>query len=160
MPFPTSGILGITLADIGTTPTHKVGTVTFGTDGTKYEYVYAMSTIAQYDAVAIVTSGNARPVSTAIAVSAKKIGFAQVAITSAYYGWVARQGNNIRVNVAANCAAGAQLYTTSTAGTLDDAVVTAGFIPGLYALTSISTATNTDVIAGSDGVVIQAAPGT
>lgn len=158
MAFATSGLV-VDLAGNDSTARVQVGTTVMATDGSKYEYVYAFSAIAQYDAVAILTSGNARPISTAIAVSAKKVGFAQVAITSGYYGWVARSGNNIRVNVAANCGAGAQLYTTATAGTLDDAIVTASMIAGCYALTSISTATNTDVIAGTDAVCIAAAPG-
>lgn len=153
--FPTGGpIAGVNLTNTSATAEFPVGTQVDGKSGDRYEYVYAKSTVAQYDAVCISTSGNAQPVSTALAVSVKKIAFAQVAITSAQYGWVARCGNNIRVNVAANCASGVQLYTTSTAGTLDDTVVTAGLVAGVLAVTSISTATNTDIVAGSLAVVI------
>lgn len=159
MPYSTTPTIGVALAEIHTTPQFKLGTQVQCDNAALFEYVYAKSTVAVYDAVCISTSGNAQPVSTALAVSIKKIGFAQVAITSAQYGWVARSGNNIRVNVAANCAAGAQLYTTATAGVLDDAVVTAALVAGLTAVTSISTATHTDVIAGTLAFTVAAAPG-
>lgn len=146
--FPTGGPLaGVNLATTNTSADFPVGTQVLGNNA-KWEYVKAASTIAQFDAVLIGLSGNASPATTGLAVSVKKVGFAQVAIASGSYGWVAREGN-VTANCAANCAAGAQLYTTATAGVLDDAVVSQGAVHGCIALGSISNATANTVLAAS-----------
>lgn len=142
------GIVGVNLTNTNTSPDFTVGHKVVSKDG-KYEYVYALSTINQYDCVVIGTSGKAQPATTGLAVSIKKVGFAQVAIASGSYGWVAREGDNIQVNCAASCAAGNQLYTTSTAGVLGDAIVSEGALHGVVCLTSISNATHTAVLAAS-----------
>jgi hypothetical protein len=163
MAFLTSPLAGVSLTTISDSPKVAVGTTALGNNATMWEYVKALSTIAQYDAVLIKNSGEAQPATTALGVSDKKIGFAQVAITSGYYGWVARTGDSseISVTVLGNCAAGAQLYLTSTAGSLDDAVVTGGLIPGCFtgAITATSVARTAAVNLGCPGVVITAAPG-
>jgi hypothetical protein len=147
--FPTGGpFVGVNFATTNTTADFPVGSQVIANNG-KFEYVYALSGIAQYDAVVIGVSGNAQPATTTLAATVKKVGFAQVAIASGSYGWVAREGNGIRVSCAANCAANAQLYTTATAGVLDDAIVTQGALHGVIALGSISNATATPVLAAS-----------
>jgi hypothetical protein len=70
-----------------------------------------------------------------------------VSIASAEYGWV-QLGGKPRVLVAANCQPSVPLFTTATAGVLDDATVTAGLIAGLVATTSTVTASNVTCIAG------------
>jgi hypothetical protein len=148
---------------ISDTPAVAVGTTIIGSEATMWEYVKAISTVAQYDAVLIKNGGLAQPASTALGVSDKKMGFAQVAITSGYYGWVARMGDStdVTINVLGNCAAGAQLYLTSTAGSLDDAVVTGGLVVGCFtgAITATSIAVAAPCVVGCPGVVITAAPG-
>lgn len=72
----------------------------------------------------------------------------QVAIdgsATAQYGWVATGGNGFRGNVLASCAADAALYTTATAGSLDDTATSASLIPGLKALTAVTGAGDTDM---------------
>lgn len=161
--YTTSNVAGINLTDTtNTTPTPvALGTIVSGTNGSQWEYVFAGSGISQYMTVLINGSGTAYPSTTALAVSMKKVGFAQSAISSGYYGWVARSGYGLTTSLLASCAAGAQLYTTSTAGSLDDAVVTAGLIPGALCIVAASGggATNTTITAGQPTVVIQAAPG-
>src|SRR5688500_16650838 len=104
-------------------------------------YVSAGSTISQFNAVIIDSNGGAVPVTTTNAATSKRVGFAQVSIASGYFGWVHTSGMGLRVSLAANCAPNVPLYTTATAGVLDDAVVSEGLILGIVATTSISNAT-------------------
>lgn len=159
MPFVITPHIGIDLTQTDTVPQFPPGTIVDASDGGRYQYVQAMSIHAQYNAVLITTSAKSYNCLTALAASVKTVGFAQVSIGLSAYGWVARCGNNIRVKCAANCAAGVQLYTTATEGVLDDAVVTAGLVVGVVTLSSISTATNNDIVSGVPAVVITAAPG-
>lgn len=154
-------LAGVNLTNTSTTAEFPVGTIVKGTKSSMWEYVQALSGIAQYNAVCINGSGNAAPSTTAHAVSMKKVGFAQVAIASGSYGWVARSGFQLTVMLAASCAAGAQLYTTATAGTLDDAVVTAAAIPGAICTVAASAGgvTNTTIMAAQPSVVISQAAG-
>ena len=159
--FVTSAVSGINLTNISDTAEFAVGTIVNGNNGSVWQYVYAGSGIAQYNAVLVNGSGTAFPSTTALAVSTKTVGFAQVAITSGYYGWVARAGFGLTAMLAASCAAGAQLYTTSTAGTLDDAVVTAGALPGVICVVAASAGgvTNTTISAGQSTITASVAPG-
>lgn len=124
-----------------------------------YMFCRAASTIAQYDCVAFAglttsaTSADASnifcpqavPITTAHVASAGPAGFgavgiAQTAIASANYGWVAMNGTNLRVNTLVSCQPNVQLYTTTTGGSLDDTVVSAGLIEGLTIMTSATSA--------------------
>lgn len=147
--FVNDGKIGIDLTSTSTTAEHPVGTAARGTQDSSWEYVYAASTIAQYDAVMIDQSANAVPLTTTNAASSKSVGFAQVAIASASYGWVAKSGRGIRVNAAANCAPNVYLYTTSTGGVIDDAVVSAGCLQGVITYDTISNATSVRIIASN-----------
>lgn len=138
------------------------GTIVQTSDGGQAIYVKssisAISTFAavvineQYDAT-MLTTGNARS-------SGNQIGFAQTSIATGYYGWVQLSGRP-KVNLAANCAPFVQLYTTATAGVVDDTTVSGsgGLCLGLFAGTSISNATAVTCIV-SPGVVIQPLVGT
>jgi hypothetical protein len=153
--------VGVNLTNTSTTAEFPVGTIVNGSKSSRWEYVQAISGIAQYNAVCINGSGGAAPSTTAHAASMKKVGFAQVAIASGSYGWVARQGYQLTVMLAASCAAGAQLYTTATAGTLDDAVVTAAAVPGAVCTVAASGGgvTNTTIMAAQPSVIISQAVG-
>lgn len=144
-----------------TDPAFTVGTVVNGTDGSRWMYVQALSTIAQYDAVAIVTSGSASnanmgavPLTTTNALTSIRIGFAQVAIASSKYGWVALEGNNIRVKTLIACQPAVPLFTTATAGSLDDAIVTAGHVEGLVLKSSATSASAPPCIAANPHISI------
>ena len=119
MAFLTDGCI----ADLTATPTtieYKLGTTATGTDTTKWVYVQASGAITQYDAVGIDENFQAAALTKAIADAGHQIGFAQVAFADNDYGWVALEGTNMSVRVAASCAADVSLYTTGTAGVLDD----------------------------------------
>ena len=119
------------------TPGSRVNTSNNGV----YIFVRAESTINAYDAVIMSTyadSASTTPVMRAVPVTTTNaaalgynmVGFAQTAIASSYYGWVGLNGCNPKV----------PLYTTATAGSLDDTTVSAGFIQGIVANTSATSA--------------------
>ena len=115
-----------------------------------YMFVRAESDIAAYDAVIMSTfadSASLTPVMRAVPVTTTNaaalgynmVGFAQNAIASSYYGWVGINGL-LKVNLLIACNPKVPLYTTATAGKLDDTTVSAGYIQGIVANTSATSA--------------------
>lgn len=89
------------------------------TPAAKWVYVKAGAAIAQYDCVAVDETGSALKITTANAATSVKVGVAAAAFAINEYGWVQIYGN-CTVNVLASCATDAVLYTSATAGSLDD----------------------------------------
>jgi hypothetical protein len=132
------------------------GTTVTATDGSEYVMVRATSTIAQYDACIIINTSSAVgasigcvPVTTTNALTSQRLAFAQTAITSGDYGWVATKGNNLRVKTLIACQPAVPLYTTGTAGSLDDATVTAGYCLGVVLMTSATSASAPPCVVGN-----------
>ena len=102
-----------------------------GDDGGRFLLVRCLSTITQYQFVAIDTSINgvdpfAVPITTTNAFSGGgKLGVYQGSATASMgeYCFVHTRGRNIQGNVAAGCEPNIGLYTTGTAGVLDDATL-------------------------------------
>jgi len=128
------------------TPGTRVNTSNNGV----YMFVRAESDIAAYDAVIMSTfadSASLTPVMRAVPVTTTNaaalgynmVGFAQNAIASSYYGWVGINGL-LKVNLLIACNPKVPLYTTGTAGKLDDTTVSAGYIQGIVANTSATSA--------------------
>jgi hypothetical protein len=147
MTFATSGCVGVDFTATPTTAGFDLGTRVLGSDGTEWVYVQASGAITQYDAVGIDENYQAAALTKAIADDGHQIGFAQVAFTDNDYGWVATRGSNISVRVAASCAADVALYTTATAGVLDDTSTSQTNIDGVVAVAAVATAGETEVIA-------------
>lgn len=154
--YSVSPVAGVNFNNVedSDAPAHTVGTIVLGTDGSKWIYVQALSTIAQYDAVAIITSGSAVnanmgavPITTTNALTSVRVGLAQVAIASSKYGWVALEGNNLRVKALISCQPAVPMFTTATAGSLDDAIVTAGHVLGVVLKSSATSASAPPCIA-------------
>ena len=145
--FSVSGVIGTNFTDTSSTSQFTTGTVVNLSDGGQAVYVQALSEISTYAAVAVYDTQKAQMMTTTLAATCKRIGFAQTSIASGYYGWV-QLGGKVMVNLAANSAPNVPLYTTATAGVLDDAVVSGGAVFGLVATTSISNATAVTCIAG------------
>lgn len=142
---PIAGVdLATTKAGTGTSfdegAEFPLGTRVSGPDGTEWMYVHASGAITQYDAVGIDENFEAAALTKAIADDGHTIGFAQVAFTDNDFGWVALRGSNINVRLAASCAADVSLYTTSTAGVLDDTSASQTKVNGVVA---VAAATNT-----------------
>jgi hypothetical protein len=152
MPFITS-LAGANAAATTTTKEHTLGTVALGTDGTEWVYCISSGAITQFQAVGINEDFDAYSLTTALAAQSDKIGFAQVAFGAGEYGWVATRGTNIKVRTKASAAADAQLWTTASAGVLDDATAAAALkIDGIVLVAAAGTAAN-----GAAGIEVKAA---
>jgi hypothetical protein len=147
MSISVSNMIGVSLEYTDTSPSFAVGTVVNLSDGGQALYVQAASTVATYAAVSVRVNNTVVPLTTTNSAGSKAIGFAQVSIASAYYGWV-QLGGKPRVNVATACEPSVPLFTTATGGVLDDATVTGGLVAGLVATTSAASASAVTCIAG------------
>lgn len=155
MAFIRGGTIGVSLTEVvvGTgTSSNQGNEFTLGTrhtaeDGGEYMYCHASGAVAQYDAVGIDEDFEAAPLTKAMADDGWFVGFAQVAIADNEFGWVATQGSNIQAKLLINCAADAVLYTSATAGSLDDASSSQTKIDGVVSVATITAATNAEIIA-------------
>ena len=152
MPIIISSITTPALDD--TSPTAKIakGTKVDLNDGGEAIYVQALSEISTFAAVAIYADQTAQMLTTTLSATTKRVGFAQTSIASGYYGWVQTSGI-VKANLAVNCAPNVPLYTTATAGVLDDAIVSTGLIIGVTGTVSISNATAVTCIAAQGAMV-------
>jgi hypothetical protein len=130
-------MIGVSLEYTDASPSFAVGTVVNLSDGGQALYVQAASTVATYAAVSVRVNNTVVPLTTTNSAGSKAIGFAQVSIASAYYGWV-QLGGKPRVNVATACEPSVPLFTT----------VTGGLVAGLVATTSAASASAVTCIAG------------
>lgn len=91
----------------------------------EFVYVQASGTIAAFDAVKIDHDGTAAALTTTISgAEPTRVGVAQVGLSTGQFGWVfvrgGGTGRGIKVNALTLCTADAKLYTTATAGAIDD----------------------------------------
>lgn len=144
-----TGVLGVNITDTPSTNESglKLGTQTIHTDMQEYIYVTALSAITQYQAVGIDENFSAQPLTKAMADDGWIIGFAQVAFAAGDYGHIAIRGSEILCKLNTNCAKDVSLYTSGTAGTLDDSSTSQTKIDGIVAVSSITTAAATTIIA-------------
>ena len=137
--WATDGTLGVDLESTHTTAQHALNQRVMGNNNSVWAYCYASAGITQYMAVGIEASGTASPLTAALARLGATIGIAQVAFTAADYGWVALAGQSLRVATTAAVAVGASLFTTATAGRVDDsAASTQAQISGLKLIATAS----------------------
>jgi len=145
--FPISGAAGVNLTatyvSAGAAPMALGTTVKLNDGGTAILVESSASACSTFAAVTFNKSYVATMLTTGAARSSgNQIAFAQTSIATGYCGWV-QFGGRPKVNLAANCAPFVPLYTTGTAGVLDDATVSGsgGMVMGVYAAVSISNAT-------------------
>jgi mannose-6-phosphate isomerase-like protein (cupin superfamily) len=132
---PSTGI------DLDATSTDKVfalGTIVCGTDSSgnysaEYMYVRADEAIDQYDAVKIDDDYECSALTTAISgVEPTMVGVAQVAAADTEYFWVVISGSGtVSCISSGSAAADVKLYTTATAGFLDDASTSTDLVQGI-----------------------------
>lgn len=146
----TTPIVIPSLSSNSATKDITLGTKVSLSDGGEAVYVQAASEIARYSAVAIGVDYTVVNLTTSTAADgtgiSKAVGAAQTSIASGNYGWVQTSGRPI-INLASACADRVTLYTTGTAGVLDDATVSAALIAGVVSKTTISNATAVTCIA-------------
>ena len=126
--FATDGTIGVDLDELiagtGTSSDegnqHSLGQTAQCSDGCVYMYVHASAAIALYKAVAVDENFEAAPLTTALAQAGHMVGWAQIAFSDNDFGWVVVKGANFKGQIGAACAPDTQLYTSGTAGVLDD----------------------------------------
>lgn len=164
--FPVDGRAGVNLTatyvSAGAAPFALGTTVRLNDGGTAMLVESSASACSTFAAVVIGESYVATMLTTGVARSGgNQIAFAQTSIATGYCGWV-QFGGRPKANLAANCAPFVQLYTTATAGVLDDATVSGsgGMVMGVCAAVSISNATAVTMIANTGSHFVNAAVGT
>jgi hypothetical protein len=132
MSFVTDGKIGIDLDDVtagtttdGANAKYKLGTKVTATDGQECVYVQAGAAIStttkQPFALAIDENFQAVKITKALASAGHMIGFApQQIIADNDFFWAITKGTNFNIKVGVSCAADVNLWTTATAGVLDD----------------------------------------
>lgn len=146
MSLQSTGVLGVDITRADSSATQKLGTCVEYTAGQTYMYVLAAEAIGQYLTVGVDEDGNASKLTKTIADDGWTIGFAQAALASGEYGWVALRGRGeIYAKTLTDCAADVILYTSSTAGYLDDDSSSQTRIAGVVATSAATSATSTTV---------------
>lgn len=129
---------------------HRLGTLGEGDAGMVYMYCQASTTLSQYDTAVIDSNYKANPITSALVTEGAGLGWPQVAVDAGDYFWAALKGRAINIRVASACSANVPLYTTATAGVLDDAVAN-NLIEGVRIVT---TQTSTTGLAGATAYAI------
>ena len=149
---------GARYEETSTTQLFESGAVSRDNRGGTWVYVKASAAVAQY---ALVTISNAalplaaEATTTSIANGPVPLGIAQVAFASGEFGWVWRGpgggvGYGIKCKLAASCVLDVTLYTTGTAGVIDDANVDESAVAGLKSCATIGGAAAEEVIASTE----------
>jgi hypothetical protein len=141
-----SPMLGVDFTATPTTAAFDVGTRCNSPDA-EYVYVHASGNITAGDAVAIDEDFEAAALTKSLADVGHTIGFAQVAFTDNDYGWVALRGRSINCRLASACALDVALFTTGTAGVLDDISTSQTKIQGVRSVTTITNGAASEIIA-------------
>lgn len=145
---------GLTQTDV--TARIPLGTIVHTDMGGVAEYGQAISAISQYAFSILYDGGSAEMATTTLATDgggSKKIGCPQASIASAYFGWFMRQGTFIG-RFSDDCADNVPLFTTATAGELDDATVSNCLVGGIFLNTTESLATALTCVASMSMTVL------
>ena len=112
--------------------------------GNEYVFVQAASACTAFDTVHISSTFQANPITAALAVTAGYLGFeTPTALSTGDYAWVKTRGN-MTVRLAQSCLPAVPLYTTDTAGVLDDATASASHhqVMGVLGVSSANNASS------------------
>lgn len=124
MAYNSTPLIGIDVTSVNSNPQQQVGVIVEVLPDQTYQYVYAGAALTNGTFVHIGLSGTANPATPTLAATAGDFGFSQQTMASGQYGWVARKGSGLTMLTLTACAASVALWTTDTAGVLDDAVNT------------------------------------
>lgn len=118
--------------------------------GNAYVFISASTSITSYQCVAITSQYYGIAATSAAAAAASLAGIAGVnGISAGSYGWVQTRGN-MTVNVLSTCSASSWLYTTATAGSLDDTSTSQVKVAGLTINANATTPAAAAAFAGID----------
>lgn len=156
MAYVNDGMIGTDLTALvaGTTTNGEgapfaLGTRVRATDGQEYVFVQAGEAITQYMYVCIDEDFQAVKGTKALVDAGHQVAFAQVAFSDNDFGWVATRGANLTGRVLGSCVADVALYTSGTAGVLDDSSTSQTKVDGvvLIATNATATAANLEILA-------------
>lgn len=139
MAHAIDGTLGVKTTDTSTTKEFALGATVNMSDGSCYRYLEADSALAAYAAVAAEEDFGCAELTTTISgAEPNKVLIPQVAVASGSFGWGLETGPG-SVLALASCAADVKMYTTATAGALDDTAT--DLVNGLRLTAANGTAT-------------------
>lgn len=122
----------------------SLGSITWDTNGSMWQYVKGGGTIAQYEYVKVSGDGlftiTSLTTTTNPSTEPASVGCVQVSggFTSSLYGWIFRGYGYHVGKFAASCVQDVKIYTTGTAGVVDDSATT--LVNGLKLITTITGA--------------------
>lgn len=125
-------------ADLNDGRSFGLGDVIADATGNRYVYVQASGAVAQYDAVHIGSTYVAQALTKALGDTGAPVGIAVATLSSASYGW-AQVGGVGTVNALQTCSSSTALYTSGTAGKLDDTTTSQVKVAGVVLLANNST---------------------
>ncbi len=135
----TSNLAGVNLRGTdGTTASFDVGTRIESANG-EWIYMLANGAVSAGDLVAINSSGTGTRATATLAATGSELAFAQYAFADTEYGWVAKNGNPLTVQVSATSTLQAVLYVATTSGKLST-TASSGTLAGIALLTASTTA--------------------
>lgn len=112
----------IDFTQVDTVKQFPLGTEKSATDGNTYVYIEADEAIDAYAACRFLEDGGSDELTTTNSGAVPtQVVVPQQAIASGSFGWAVAKGLSFSVLAAANCAADVKVYTTATAGVIDDA---------------------------------------
>ena len=160
--FPGSSVnlTNARFTQIDSAPLFDLGTTTWDSNGSLWQYVKGGATIAQYEYVEISRDGNftvtSMTTTTNPSTEPSSVGCLQAAdgLTSSTYGWVFRGFGYHIGKFAASCVQAVKIYTTATAGVVDDSATT--LVNGLTLITTITTAASAPAHASCEMTTVAA----
>lgn len=152
MAIVTTPSLGVKLGSTDTVPKVQLGSKIETSDGGEAVYCISSGAVSQYALCGINEDFDVYMMTSALAAQSDRLGFAQIAFAAGEYGWVYTRGSNIKVRTKASAVADAQLWTTASAGVVDDATAAAALkLDGMVLVAAASTAAN-----GAAGIEVKA----
>lgn len=150
--YATDGLIGAVWNRVDTVAAFDLGQTFDANDNGQFIYAKASEVIAANDACGIDETGVAIKLTKASADAGHIIAVANAAFAANEYGWFQRRGNTLSVNVLSAANADVPLYTSATAGKLDDSSTSQTQIAGVR-LTATVAATGAGTAIGASSLV-------
>ena len=112
----------VNFTNVDTVKQFPLGLQKDGIDGNTYVYIEADAALDAFAACRLLEDGGSDEITTTNSGAVPtQVVVPQVAIPSGSFGWAVAKGLSFSVLAAASCAADVKVYTTATAGVVDDA---------------------------------------
>lgn len=135
-----------------------VGNRTRASNGNTYIYARALSAIAAKHYVCISAAGLASLGTDALVLTGQQVAIAPVAFAADEYGWFTLSGSSsLQIQTAGSVAADTSLYTSATAGKVDDVSTSFTLLSGIVVTTANSAATSASVMINETGIHVSTA---